>query len=61
MAGVVVDQHVSCPQCGDLMHLSGDHTFRCKQCGLDVAAEDAIKVAEAPDASWNWSAIRQRN
>lgn len=61
VTGVVVDQHISCPQCGDLMHLSGDHTFRCKQCGWDVTAEDAIKVEEAAAANWGAAASRQRN
>ena len=50
VAGVVVDQHVPCPQCSKLMCLADDFRFRCKQCGLEVAAEDAIKVVEAPAA-----------
>jgi len=53
VAGVVVDQHVACSRCGNLMHLSANHTFLCKQCGWEVAAEDAIKVLEAPAATWN--------
>jgi len=47
---VVVDQSVFCPRCGDLMQLSHSHTFKCGQCGQEIAAEDAIKVLEATAA-----------
>lgn len=42
---VVVDQRVSCPRCDELMQLS-DEAFRCRECGQEIAAEDAIKVIE---------------
>lgn len=61
VTGVVVDQHVSCSWCGNLMHLADDLTFRCDQCGWEVAAEDAIAVLEAPAVSWNPTVGRRRN
>lgn len=61
VAGVVVDQHVSCPQCGDMMHLSGGNTFLCNRCGWKVAVEDAIKVADAPVAGGEETVSRQPN
>lgn len=47
VSGVVVDQTVFCPQCGDRMQLSHSHTFKCRQCGQEIAADDAIKILEA--------------
>lgn len=48
---VVVDQPVLCPQCSDFMRLSQDHTFKCRRCGQEIAAEDAIKVLETVAAT----------
>ena len=50
VSGVVVDQTMFCPRCGDPMHLSHLHTFRCEQCGQEIAADDAIKVLESTAA-----------
>lgn len=47
---VTVDQTVFCPRCGEHMQLSHSHTFKCEQCGQEIAADEAIKVLEATDA-----------
>ena len=50
VAGVRVDQLVTCPSCGDPMHLSELGMFSCKQCKHELTAEQALAVLEAVGA-----------
>jgi len=61
VAEVVIDQHVSCSRCSSQMHLAENLTFQCKCCGWEVAAEDAIKVLEAPSNNFSSAMGRSRN
>jgi hypothetical protein len=42
VAGVRVDQLVTCPSCGKPMQLSESWKFNCKQCMRELTAEQAL-------------------
>lgn len=46
VAGVRVDQLVTCPSCGDPMHLSDLWMFTCKQCRRELTAEQALAALD---------------
>jgi tRNA(Ile2) C34 agmatinyltransferase TiaS len=50
VAGVLVDQLVMCPSCGEPMHLSELTTFTCEHCIREFTAEQALTLWEVPGA-----------
>jgi predicted RNA-binding Zn-ribbon protein involved in translation (DUF1610 family) len=46
VAAVIIDQIVACPSCGNPTRLSEMRKFECKQCGLEVTAEEALRALE---------------
>jgi hypothetical protein len=50
VTGVQVDQLVTCPRCGNPMHLSELLRFSCTQCMQELTAEQALTVLEAESA-----------
>jgi tRNA(Ile2) C34 agmatinyltransferase TiaS len=44
VAGVRVDQLVTCPTCGNRMQLSEAWKFNCKQCMRELTAEQALTL-----------------
>ena len=51
VAGVIIDQVVACPSCGNPTRLSEMRKFECKQCGREVTAEEALKALEVSESS----------
>jgi hypothetical protein len=47
VTGVRVDQLVTCPSCGDPMHLSDLWIFTCKQCRRELTAEQALTALDS--------------
>ena len=47
VAGVRVDQLVTCPSCGNPMQLSDLWMFTCKKCRRELTAEQALTALDA--------------
>jgi tRNA(Ile2) C34 agmatinyltransferase TiaS len=50
VAGVRVDQQVTCPSCGGPMHLSELWQFNCEQCKQELSPEQALTILEMAGA-----------
>jgi len=51
VAGVIIDQAVACPSCGEPTRLSERARFECKQCGREVTTEEALRALEISESS----------
>jgi hypothetical protein len=47
---VCVDELVTCPSCGNPMHLTELRTFNCNQCSREITAEEALTAIETANA-----------
>jgi tRNA(Ile2) C34 agmatinyltransferase TiaS len=50
VAVVCVDELVTCPSCGNPMHLTELRTFNCNQCSREITAEEALTALETANA-----------
>jgi hypothetical protein len=50
VAGVRVDQQVTCPSCCGPMHLSELWQFNCERCKQELTAEQALAILEIAGA-----------
>lgn len=59
VAGVIIDQAVACPSCGNPTRLSETLKFACRQCGREVTVEEALRALEISENSPPLSNVRR--